>query len=222
MTSTWEHKHDFRLAYGIIKQNGIETRKTEDLIRFSATLQYQGEHFFQTFNPSISLTARSQFWEGFNYKKNPFEDGRDPPVKVSDMFSPATFTQSVGLLFEPATWLRQRMGIASKETVVVLDRLRELYGVDKDDMIRFELGTELTTDIDKEIFENVSLKSRLGLFLTFNQPEPPDILWENLITMQINKWLNVTLEFVSLIDRDISQDIQVKEVVSIGVVLNIL
>ena len=221
-TANWEQKHEFRLAYGVVKQNGLDHRKSEDLIRFNASLLYQGGGFFYTFNPSIRLEARSQFWQGFNYKKNPFDDGRAPPVKVSDMFSPATFTQALGLSYEPSAWLTQRLGIAGKETMVIIERLRRLYGVDPDEAIRYELGIESRTDLDKEVFENVSLKSSLSLFLAFNQPDTPDILWENLITMKINEWLDVAFEFVTLIDKDISAEAQVKEILSVGLVLDIL
>jgi hypothetical protein len=45
----------------------------------------------------------------------------------------------------------------------------------------------------------------------------PDLLWENVINMQVNKWLNVDFEFVALYDSDRSQAIQIKEVLSVGI-----
>ena len=100
---------------------------------------------------------------------------------------------------------------------MTIERLRVLYGVDPEDAIRFEAGLEAFTEVNKEVFTNVLYKSKLSLFASFNQPDKPDALWENLITMKVNKWLNVNFEVVTLYDVDISNDVQLKEVFSLGV-----
>ena len=75
---------------------------------------------------------------------------------------------------------------------------------------------ESRTEVDREVFENVRLRSSLNLFASFNQTftetRLPDVLWENLITMEVNAWLGVDFEFVTLYDRDLSQRLQLKEV----------
>lgn len=214
----WAQTHEARLAFGLVKQEQSEVRKADDLIRLSAALQYAGAGFFRTFNPTIAIAARSQFAAGFNYDKNPFTgDTRPPPVKVSDFFSPATFTQTVGLAYDPAPWFKQRFGLAAKETVVRIERLRPLYGVPSDRSVRMEVGMESKTEFDREVVENVRLKSSLGLFAAFNKPDLPDLIWENLVAMKVNAWLGVNLEFAALYDRDVSRALQMKEVLSVGV-----
>src|SRR5690606_10653026 len=112
--------------------------------------------------------------------------------------------------------LRQRLGVAMKETVVLIERFRTLYGVNPADPIRFQVGIESLTEFDKEVLENVLLKSSLGLFAAFNQEDLPDILWENVIVVKVNSWLSADLEFVTLFDRDLSDRIQLRAAVSIG------
>lgn len=213
----WEQTHEARLAFGLIKQDTLDVRKADDVIRLTSSLQYTGVGFFRTFNPTLGASARTQFAEGYNYDTDPFEEGQTPPVKVSDFLAPGTFTQAVGLTYEPAAWVKQRVGLGAKETVVVIERLRPLYGVRVDQPVRFEAGLEARTEVDKEVLENVRLQSTLGLFASFNQPNHPDVLWENLVTMQVNSYLSVTFEFVTLFDRDISTQAQFKEVLSLGV-----
>ena len=216
-SSRWQQTHEMRLAFGFVKQDTLDFRKAEDLIQFLSAVKYQGADFFERFNPTFAASLRTQFAEGFNYDEDPLGRGRTPPVKVSAFFAPATLTQSVGLTYQPLAWLTQRVGFAMKETVVTLKRFRALYGVDPDETVRFEAGLESFTEVDKEVFENVLYKSKLSLFASFNQPDKPDALWENLITMKVNEWLNVSFEFVTLYDVDITSAAQLKEVLSVGV-----
>lgn len=216
-------RFESRLAFGLVKQDTLDFRKAEDVIRLAASLQYVGEGFFQTFNPTFAAVARTQFAPGFNYDKDPLPGGtRTPPVKVSDFFAPATFTQTLGLTYEPNDWFRQRFGLAVKETVVTIRRLQPLYQDGKFDRVRVEAGAELFTDFEREVFENVSVKSSLGLFAAFNNPDSPDLIWENFVTMKVNSWLTTNLEFVTLFDSDVSKQVQVKEVFSVGIQFTIL
>ncbi|MFQ5570771.1 MAG: DUF3078 domain-containing protein [Rhodothermales bacterium] len=217
VSNAWEQTHETRLAFGLVKQDTLDVRKAEDLVQILSSFRYKGSGFFERFHPTFAAGLRTQFAEGFNYDKDPFGKGRALPVKVSAFFAPATLTQSIGLTYQPAAWFTQRIGIGAKETVVTIERFRVLYGVDPEDAVRFEAGLEAFTEVNKELVENVIYKSKLSLFAAFNQPEKPDLLWENLVTMKVNRWLNVTFEFVSLFDRDISEDVQLKEVLSLGV-----
>ncbi|HMB93569.1 MAG TPA: DUF3078 domain-containing protein [Rhodothermales bacterium] len=218
-TERLEQVYQARFAFGLVKQDTLDFRKAEDLILLAATFQYKGDGFFKQFRPTVAADLRTQFAEGFNYDENPFEgeDAEDVPVQVSAFFAPATLTQSLGLTYQPADWITQRVGLGAKETIVRIERFRPLYGVDPDQTVRLEAGLEAFTEVDKEVFENVTYQSKLGLFAAFNQVDQPDALWENLITMKVNDWLNVSFEAVTLYDRDISKDVQIKEVLSLGV-----
>ncbi len=216
-SNRWQQTHEMRLAFGFVKQDTLDFRKAEDLIQFLSAFQYQGTGFFERFNPTFAASLRTQFAEGFNYNEDPLGQDRALPANVSAFFAPATLTQSMGLTYKPLEWLTQRLGVAMKETVVTIERFRVLYGVDPEDAVRLEVGLESFTEVDKEVFENVFYKAKLSLFASFNRPKKPDALWENLITMKVNRWLNVSFEFVTLYDLDITSEVQLKEVLSVGV-----
>ena len=222
LTDRWKQTYQMRLVYGIIQQDTLNVRKSEDLIRLNAALQYRGDDIFSVLNPTIAAGLRTQFAEGFDYEEDPFGEGRETPVKSSDFFSPATFTQSIGLTYSPADWFSQRISAAGKQTVVVIDRLRPLYDVNPDHVARWEAGVESVTELDREIVPNVRWQSTLTAFLAVNQPEPPDILWENLVNMRVNSWLSTQLEYVLLYDKNTSNAIQMKEVLSVGLTFAIL
>ena len=228
-TTDWIQDYDLRLAYGFIAQDSIGYRKADDVIRLEAGLQYKGRGFFEKFRPTAGFSMRTQFAPGYNYDEVPPElIGIDPPpplqppVKVSDFFAPAVFTQTLGLTYEPADWFTQRFGFAAKETAIAIRRLRPLYGNARGEALRFEAGLEARSELERELFENVVLESGLSLFAAFNNPDSPDARWENLVTMKVNDWLGVNFEFVTLYDRDISEDLQLREVLSLGVTVVVL
>jgi hypothetical protein len=207
----FKQTHDMRLGLGGISQNDEALRKAEDIIFLGTTGEYLGgSGFLAEWHPTVAATLLTQFIEGFDF-------GQDPKAKVSDLFSPAYLTQSLGLTRQFRPWLSQRFGVAAKETVVNLESLRPLYGNDADETVRVEGGLESRTDVQKEIAPNVMLRSTLGLFASFSSIDTPDAAWENLITMKVNDWLNVGFEYVTLYDRDVSTKAQIREVLSVGI-----
>jgi hypothetical protein len=48
------------------------------------------------------------------------------------------------------------------------------------------------------------------------------VIWESLVNMRVNSWLNVGLEYVMLYDTNRSQAVQIKEVLSVGVSFEII
>lgn len=229
----WVQAYDLRLALGYINQEGQELRKTEDRIRLQANLQYQGDGFFKQFNPTLAGDLRTQFAIGFDYTGNPYDDqdedpdnpriGNTPPVQTSAFFAPATITESLGLTYSPYDPLSLRFGAASKQTIVTEPDFRVLYGVDPDNLVRIEAGGQFAANLDQRLSESIRYQSQLNVFFAINQLEnPPDVIWDNTITMQVNNWLSTELRFVSLFDEDTSSAIQLKEVISVGVSFTLL
>lgn len=214
-TERWLRKRKLRFAFGLLKQDSLDVRKADDLIQFESSAQYQGERIWRVLNPIAAFSFRSQFAEGFDY-------GTSPQTRVSAFLSPATATQTIGLAYQPVPWFSQRFGFAAKETIVSIEELRTSYGNDLDETVRLEGGFDLLSQLDKEVAKNVLLKSSLGLFFGFTQLDEPDVRWENLLVMKVNSWLTVNFEFVTFYDLDISDEVQLKQVLSTGVSFSLL
>ncbi len=214
-TPNWVQKYEARFAIGALKQDTLDVRKADDIIRLGAVLQFKNETSLAQWQPTLSATLRTQFAEGFDYDT-------DPPTKVSAFFAPAVLTQTIGFTYEPREWFTWLMGVAAKETVVSIERFREDFGNDPDEAVRFEPGFDTTLKLNRDVVENVNLKSTLNVFGAFGQIDKPDIRWENLVTMQVNAWLTVNFEFVAFYDVDIIDEVQLKQVLSTGVSIRIL
>ena len=228
LTGRFKQTHSARLAFGLVKQDTLQFRKATDVIRYAFELQYTGTGVFQ---PTFATDIRTQFAPGYDYDP----DSTTTPslaafivpgerLKVSDFFAPATWTQSVGITYDPDSWYTARLGFATKETIVLVDRLRPVYGNAPDEAVRVQAGLEFLAEAERELFENVLLTSRLSLFEAFNQIDSaaPDLVFENLITLKVNDWLNTNIEFVTLYDKDTIDELQLKEVISVGIAIALL
>ena len=224
----WAQAHTMRLALGFLDQEGREIRKSEDLIRLHSDLQFQGNGFFKQFNPTLAGDLRTQFASGFNYSNNPYpdghpRDGEDTPVQTSAFFSPGTITESLGLTYEPTESLSLLLGVASKQTIVLERDFRVLYGLDRSKTVRTEAGGQFSSNLDYDITENIRYRSQLNAFFALDQlNNPPDVIWENVLNLQVNSWLSTDLEYVAIYDEDTSKVIQMKEVISVGVTFSLL
>ena len=211
-------EHEVRLAFGIVKQNGIELRKSEDLIHVRNVFSFSGFPVFGRLSPAITLDFRSQFADGYQYNET---DSAADALRISGFLSPATFTQSIGLDYPVKTWLDLQLGVAAKETIVTIRSLRSRYKVSPDTPFRWQMGIAGLFIFDRTIFPNVDLKSTLTLFLAFNQ-QSPDTIWETLLTMKVNSWLQVNAEYTALFDRDLSPYIQRKQSLAAGISFKLL
>jgi hypothetical protein len=220
----FKQEHLLRTSFGLVKNDTLEFRKAEDFLRYAFDLQYTA---FGRFQPTLATELRTQFAPGFDYDPTAdeypsladqgFLDPNDR-LKVSDFFAPAIWTQSLGVTYDPGTWFTVRVGLGLKETIVAIERLRPLYGNDLDQTLRLEAGLESLIEARRELFENVLLESRLGAFQAFTGFEDgPDAYWENTLTMKVNDFLNVTLAAEALYDRDVTEEIQLREVLAVGV-----
>ncbi len=216
----------FRLAFGVLRQDTLDLRKALDVIRYVGTAELASD---DALRPSASFSARTQFAAGFDFDPDPGRypnlavvDGQE--LKVSDALSPLVLGQSVGVAYRPGGGFVARTGLGLKETVVGIERLRPVYGNALDQSVRVEAGIDLELAFEREVMENVTFKSRLAAFQGFGQigDQAPDALFENVLILKVNDLLNVTVDAAALYDADISQDIQLREVVSVGLAVDLL
>jgi len=228
----WTQRHELRLGFGLLTteadEEGEPIRKSEDRIRVESNSRYAGDGFLRRFEPTISGRLRTQFAKGFDYTENTFPAGhpfagREPPVQTSEFFAPAFLTQTLGLTYAPKEWYTVRLGAASKQTIVRDEQLGVLYDIDPDERARVEVGAELAGTVDREIAANVRYKSSATVFFSAGQIEkPPDVVWENYFTMKINDWLTTNLEVTAMFDENTSDAIQLKEVLSLGISIDLI
>lgn len=218
--------HELRFALGAIKQDTLRARKADDIARYALGIELDtGGHL----RPSFSASAKTQFLAGFDYTPEageyptlPIEAGG--AVQVSAPFAPLFLTQSAGVVYDPGGGFTSRLGLGLKETVVTIDRLRTLYGNATDQSVRVQAGLDAELRFKRDLMENVTFSTRLLAFQAFNQigNVEPDVLLESRVRMRVNDLLNVTLDGAAMFDRDISDDIQLRESLAVGLAFSLL
>ena len=225
ITGRVRQDYEMRFAFGVLKQDTLDVRKAEDQVRLASAVLYNAAGPFE---PTFSADLRTQFAAGFDYDPGADEYpslvyAPGQKLKVSDVFSPAFLTQSLGVTWDPKPYARARLGLGLKETIVGIERLRPLYGNKPDEAVRVEAGIDALLRFQREVFENVTFRSRLTSFYAFQGfSDAPDVLWENGLVMKVNSLLNVTVEGALLYDADVSEEVQLKEVLQVGIAYQLI
>ncbi|MBK9290201.1 MAG: DUF3078 domain-containing protein [Bacteroidetes bacterium] len=213
----FDNNIDMNLGYSLIGK--LKPIKTDDKFEFNSSYGRKAtEKLFYT----GALSFRSQLRDGFNYAK----DSTNP---ISRPFAPAYITLGAGGDWKPVdyfsvTWLP----VTGRLTIVADDSLSNAgaFGVEAGKKLRTELGSKATVRFKKEIFQNVTLTSKLELFSDYlKNPQNVDVDFQNLLVMKVNSWMNANISAHLIYDDDIKitdkngkrgPRTQFKEVLSIG------
>lgn len=203
----WANKGKFTL--GFAKVGDAEAKKSADVIDIESVYTRKLNRHL---NPFVATTAKTQFAAGFQF------DG-DTKTKVSQFFDPAYFTQSAGFGYISGDQnFKSRLGARVKETVT--SDFPAPYADDPDtpelEETKVEAGITLVTDYKKQFEENVIFTSKLDIFSNMEAFNKIDMLWENNLTLKITRYINVSLDVVLFYDRDITRELQIKQVLAVG------
>ena len=200
--------------FGQAKIDGDGVRKTDDKLEFRNRLSYELRHNHLDINLFGSINFRTQFDRGFDYDKGP--GGTD--LYISNFMAPGYLTENIGLSFVPAKDLALEIGMALQQTFITKEELRASYKFDPDEGVRNEGGVTLAATYVMRIAENLSLNTSLETFTGVSKSiKSTDFIFKNQITGRINSFMNAGLRFDVAYDDDFSEDLQVAQVLTVGV-----
>lgn len=203
------------LKYGQTKLQGFGLRKTDDLIR----LKNQINLFFKDrrFSGFFSVGFKSQFDKGYEYPTDTTD------VLISRFLAPAYVKEGTGIAFQPVDYFSIQGGFALQQTIVRDTTLSTRYGLKKHSTILNEGGIGIGINFNKEIFKNVTFQSSIETFTSFVKPiRSTQVSFANELTGKINSFMNVNLQFEMLYNDNITKAIQIKQVLALGVNVQIL
>ena len=193
------------LEYGQAKIDD-DYRKTDDEISVRNTFRW----FFE--DDRWSMVSNVNFLSQFDVG----EDNAGEVV-VSRFLAPAYITETLGISYQPVSYFSAEFGASSRQTIVRDTDLSTRYGLDEDDTFRNELGFSFLLQFDKEIWENLRYVSSLETFSNAQQHlDRSDFTFNNEIIGSINSILNANLRFTMLYRDDVSNKIQIRQTLSLG------
>jgi len=202
--STWNNSLD--IGYGILKQNGLDSRKTDDKFDF---LSKYGRQAFDHFYYAALINFKTQMAVGYNFP-NPADPNES--VKISNIMSPGYLIGALGLDYKPNAYFSAFIApLTGKFTFVTDDDLSAIgaFGVDPGETVNSELGAYLRViysknDFKSEFLKNVSFTSKIDLFSNYlENPQNIVVNWENLIAMKINKFISASVSTMLIYDDKI-------------------
>jgi hypothetical protein len=206
------------LQYGKVKNKNQLQKKTTDRIYWDnkAAIQLSKNWYFFG-----SINFESQFDEGFSYKKD--KDGNELENLLSKFMSPGYLTESLGFEYKPNKFFSTRIGTGTARQTFVLDR--ELYltnpnnfGVEKGKKFRNELAFQIVTSYEKEVFQNIMLKTRYNMFIPYDNFGHIDYRLDVNVVAKVNRFMNVSITGVGLYDRDTDLRLQGSQTLALGLI----
>lgn len=198
-------------SYGLSHLSEKGWRKTDDRFELNSVLGIKTTTFwFFSFIGNI----RSQYTEGFNYKKEPKES-------VSDFLSPAYITFGPGMLWKKSDKLNFNIAPATARYTIVNDAFSGKFGVDEGKNTAFSMGFNLSGYYKFNLMENIQMENILTLYSDYlANVGNVDTDYQTNIRFKVNKSIKMLMTFQTIIDDDTSSKIQFRQLFGLGVNYN--
>ncbi len=213
----WDNYLEMR--YGLNTQEGQKLRKTDDDVRFSSTFGFQRDTISNWYY-SARANFNTQFSNGYKYpdRTTPISRFMAPGYSfVGAGTSYITKDQKLNIYISPVTQKTTFVlddDLANKGAFGVQRAVLDANGniIDKGKKTFLEFGILLTNQYEKEIWENMLLKSRLSLYTDYLQNFGNiDVDWELNLDLQVNKHIVTTIGTHVIYDDDILFDEQIND-----------
>lgn len=211
------------LQYGIAKNQGQGSRKTNDRIFFDNKIATDISKHWSFFG---SLTFESQFSAGYNYL-NPDGTNAQNPYIISDFMSPGYLTESIGFEYKPVKYFDLRFGTGTARQTFMLDttiykNVSGNYGVPIDHKVFNQLAVQVVAEIDKDLTKNIHINARYAIFVPYIQPLAyTSHRIDATLTAKVTRLIAMTVNATVLYDKTSSASIQGTEGLALGVLYKV-
>jgi hypothetical protein len=215
---SYSYASEVILQYGKVKNKSQLQKKTTDRIYWDNKAAVQLSKNWYFFG---SMNFESQFDKGFSYSRD--AQGNEKENLLSKFMSPGYLTESIGFEYKPNKFFSTRIGTGTARQTFVLDTAlyrtnSKNFGVEKGKKFRNELAFQIVTNFEKEIFHNVTLKTKYNMFIPYDNFGHIDHRLDINIIAKVNRFMNVSITGVGLYDRDTDLKIQGSQTLALGLV----
>lgn len=196
----------YQFAFGQTKLGSGGVRKTDDRIDLSSTFTYK---LGSLLNPYVAATFKTQFASGHVYEP--------AKVTISQFLDPAYVTQTAGVGCRPVPELETRLGLGLRE-VITRDypRYADDPKTDKIEEVSVDGGLESVTSAEWQLRDNVRLTAKLEIFAPLTAFDETVLRNNNRVTVKVSDYVNVNLNLEIVQDDKASDEVQVKQVLALG------
>lgn len=214
---SWDNQVE--LIYGIVKNDDLGLRKSNDRIFFDSKVGYMINQKWSYFT---SLNFITQFTDGFDYSA-------DDPVLISRFFAPAFLTTGFGFEYKPNKDFALRLAPFSPRFTFVTDldlinTVPNNYGVPAGQKLRTEwLAFQVFMTYNKKFNDNLTLNSRYQIFANLQTLEfrTIDHRLDFTLIAKITRYVDVTFTSINVYDIDMVEGIQFSQALALGILYKV-
>ncbi|MCH6234444.1 DUF3078 domain-containing protein [Cognataquiflexum rubidum] len=214
---SWDNQVE--LIYGIVKNDDLGLRKSNDRIFFDSKVGYK---INQKWGYFTSLNFITQFTDGFDYSA-------DDPVLISRFFAPAFLTTGFGFEYKPNADFALRLAPFSPRFTFVTDldlinTVPDNYGVPAGQKLRTEwLAFQVFMTYNKKFSDNLTLNSRYQIFANLQTLEfkTIDHRLDFTLIAKITRYVDVTFTSINVYDIDMVEGIQFSQALALGILYKV-
>lgn len=195
-----------------IEDEGV--RKIDDRLEALNRFLYDIGDEGGDFKIFANINFRTQFAEGYNYGAG--EDGED--ILTSRFMAPGYLSENIGLAYIPTDNFSFEAGFGMLQTFVRDESLSTRYGLEEGDTFRNEAGVTFGATYNMRVATNVSVNTSLETFTNVNKSvKSTNVLFNSQLTGRINNYMNASFRLDLVYDDDFSKELQVAQILSVGV-----
>lgn len=214
----WDNR--FVLKYGMLRNEGEQYRKSDDVIDLSSSYGYE---FIRNFFFAASMNFKSQFSEGFDYSTKDPVSGNF--VKTSNFMAPAYLSFGLGFDYKPNDNLQLNFHPLTSRFIFVTEKdlqFKGNFGLKNDgDSFVYELGAFLGARYKINLMKNVSYDNRLGIYTNYLRDiGNMDVAYQGVLDLKVNNMISAQATINLFYDEDQIKRTQVKQTLGIGLAYN--
>jgi hypothetical protein len=225
----WNWDTKLITAYGLNSIGGSKfLKKTDDKLEINSLFGKKfTNNLIGNWSYSSFINFKTQWTKGYRFRKN--SQGEEERTELTRFFSPAYLQVGVGLYWKKNKdfWINMapltgRLIIVNRYFTNNLEDNKRYFGVKKGKNSRFELGASIRSFFKFELVENVFVTNRISLYSDYlDNPANIDLDYTINTVMKVNKYLTTNLIIQFIYDHNSVQRLQVREVMGIGISLDI-
>ncbi len=210
----WDNR--ILLNYGVLRNEGEEYRKSNDVIDLTSSYGYE---FVKNFYFAAALNFKTQFTEGFDYAVQDSITG--DYKKISSFMAPGYLSFGLGVDYKPNENLQVNFHPFTSRFTFVTDKdlqYQGSFGLKEDgDTFLYEFGAYLGARYRFNIMENISYDNRLGIYSNYlDQPFNMDIAYQGVLDLKVNNFISAQATLNLFYDEDQIKKTQVKQTLGVG------
>jgi len=181
-----------------------------------------GKQINQYWNYSGLLNFKTQLLPGYRFYT---EDGIEKRDQVSQFLSPAFVQLSLGWYYKKSDnlWLNLspisgRVLLVSEKYTDALAAGQKYFGVDAGKGTKFFFGTAISGFYRKEIMKNIFWESKYSIYVNYlEKTKNIDFEWDMNIRFKVNNKVSGNFIMHLLYDDDLISELQVRELLGLGI-----